>query len=281
MSVPLQFKMVIKIYPPVINSQRFLKLVNYSNIFLKKKKIKSCCAGISRSYGRTNTGRLSSYHKGGGVKRCYRFLNKEHFNLGIVEGLEYDPYRSAFLSRIFVLDTQKLIYQIAPEGIKRGDLIRNQANTFINFVGHSTSLKQIPIGSIIHNINFNRNLKKNISIAAGTFSQVLQKTKKHCLLKISSGELRYIPLTSIGTFGRVSNKEHHLIRKGKAGRSRWLNSRPIVRGVAMNPIDHPHGGGQGKTSAGRPSVTPWGKLTKGVPTTKYKLFNPLILKKKK
>jgi len=273
--------MIIKIYPPVINSQRFLKIVNYSNVFIKKKKIKSCCSGIFRSFGRTNTGRISSYHKGGGVKRCYRFVNKTLFKLGIVEGLEYDPYRSAFLSRIFVLDTKKLIYQIAPEGIKRGDLIRNQTQTFLNFVGHSTSLQQMPIGSIIHNINFNYNLQKNISRAAGTFSQILQKTKQYCLLKISSGELRYIPLTAIGTFGRVSNKEHHLIRHGKAGRSRWLNCRPIVRGVAMNPIDHPHGGGQGKTSAGRPSVTPWGKLTKGVPTTKYKLVNSLILKKKK
>lgn len=272
--------MILKHYSPVNNSHRFLKLIKYSSQILTKKKIKSCCFGLKRSYGRTNQGRLSSYHKGGGVKRCYRIIEKKFYSFGIVEGLEYDPYRTALIARIFLPESNKLIYQIAADGLKRGDIVRSTPQKFLNFLGHSTSLEYMPIGSIIYNINFNFNKQKNISCSAGTFSQVLQKTKKYCLLKISSGELRYIPLSSICTFGRVSNKEHHLCRLGKAGRSRWLNNRPIVRGVAMNPIDHPHGGGQGKTSAGRPSVTPWGKLTKGVKTTKYKLKNSLILKKK-
>lgn len=274
--------MSIKKFVATTPSLRFLKQVNYLNVFLKKKKIKQQCFGIHRCFGRNNSGRITSYHKGGGCKRVYRRITRSFSEFSIVEGLEYDPFRTAFLMRVFDIKTKSLHYQIAPQGIKRGDVLRFTYSNFKPKIGHSTFLSKLPLGSNIYNINFSvNNLLKSASVSAGTCSRIIQKTDKHCVIRLSSGHLRYFPLNAIGCFGKVSNKDHRLICIGKAGRSRWLNRRPIVRGVAMNPIDHPHGGGQGKTSAGRPSVSPWGKLTKGVKTRSLKRRFSCEFKKKR
>lgn len=263
--------MILKSYKPITSSQRFLKQINYSHL-LKFKKLKFYSKSIHRSFGKMRTGQLSSYHKGGGHKRIYRFLNQLPYTQGIIEGIEYDPNRSAFLLRVFNLQTKKSFYQLASEYLQRGDIIAFNFNYSEPTLGSSSSLMFMPLGTIIHNVQFSKNSHNRFSIAAGTYSQIIQKSDFTCLIKLSSGQLRYFPLTIIGTYGRTSNSEHQLRNYGKAGRIRWLNKRPTVRGVAMNPIDHPHGGGQGKTTAGRPSVTPWGKLTKGVKTVKQKKF---------
>lgn len=263
--------MILKQYKPITPSQRFLKQINYLQL-LKIKKLKFYSKKIHRSFGKTRTGQLSSYHKGGGHKRIYRFLNQVVYETGIIEGLEYDPNRSSFLVRVFNLQTKKSFYQLASDYLQRGDIISYNFTYCEPKLGNTTLLDCIPLGTIIHNVQFKFNSKTKFSIAAGTYSQIIQKFQNNCLIRLSSGQLRYFPLNIFGTFGRTSNSEHQLRNYGKAGRIRWLNKRPTVRGVAMNPIDHPHGGGQGKTSAGRPSVTPWGKLTKGVKTVKNKKF---------
>lgn len=259
--------MILKYYKPITSSQRFLKQINYSHLS-KFKKLKFYSKSIHRSFGKMRNGQLSSYHKGGGHKRIYRFINSVIYNSGIVENLEYDPNRSAFLVRVFNLQTKKSFYQLASEYLQRGDIISFNFNYSEPTLGSSSSLYYMPLGTIIHNVQFSKNSKNKFSIAAGTYSQIIQKSDFTCIIKLSSGQLRTFPLTLLGTYGRTSNIEHQLRNYGKAGRIRWLNKRPTVRGVAMNPIDHPHGGGQGKTTAGRHPVTPWGKLTKGVKTVK-------------
>lgn len=261
--------MSIRLYKATTSSLRFLKQVNLKNIFLKKKKIKTQSKNVLRKYGRNNFGRITSYHRGGGCKRIYRIQNNKEFDFGFVEGLEYNPYSSAFLARIYNVKTKKFLYQIAPHMVSRGCRIRFNLFKIANFyIGNTTQLSNIPIGVLIHNINFRTLSRTSFSKSAGTYSQIIYRTRNACVLKMMSGELRQVPMTCRGTFGIVSNLDHKRRNYGKAGRKRWLNFRPIVRGVAMNPIDHPHGGGQGKTSAGRPSVSPWGKLTKGVKTRK-------------
>jgi len=178
------------------------------------------------------------------------------------------------------MDTKQLIYRLAPAMIKRGDIIRFQQKHFTYKIGHIAPLAILPYGAQICNLPITNKSKKTFSCAAGTYAQIIQKNTKYCVLKLSSGELRYMLSTTYGTFGRISNGEHKLITIGKAGRTRWLNKRPIVRGVAMNPIDHPHGGGQGKTSAGRPSVSPWGRLTKGVKTSTASKRHSLVFQKR-
>jgi len=267
---------MLKQFKPITPSLRHLKLLNLSNFFLRIKRLKSKSKNVTRKYGHNNQGRYTSYHKGGGHKRIYRILNQKEYNFSIVEGLEYDPFHSAFLMRLFDPLLSKFAYQIAPNNIKRGDIVRFNINNFKQKLGHTTVLQNIPIGSVIYNISFNAKTNTKLATAAGMYAQVIQKTNKFCLLKLKSGMFRYFPLNSIATLGRASNINHKLINYGKAGRTRWLNKRPTVRGVAMNPIDHPHGGGAGKTSSGRPCSTPWGKLTRGVRTSKKKsiyLFN--------
>lgn len=261
--------MFLKHYRPLTPSLRFLKQIKYS-FLLKKKKLKSLSKKIVRKFGHMNNGQYSSYHKGGGHKRIFRILNQQPYNLGIIEGLEYDPYRSSFILRIFNLETKKSFYQLASEHLQRGDLVHYNLTFFEPQLGVTSYLQLFPVGSIFHNVQFYKNSQSKFAISAGTYVQLIQKTEKTCLLKLPSGKLKYFSLDIIGTFGRTSNIFHKLKCYGKAGRIRWLNKRPTVRGVAMNPIDHPHGGGQGKTSAGRPSVTPWGKLTKGFKTVKQK-----------
>ncbi|CAM9258254.1 unnamed protein product [Discosporangium mesarthrocarpum] len=235
-----------------------------SNI-LETKRLKAKSWSFKLSHGRNNTGRITSWQKGGGHLRSYRqvdFIRKS--TQGIVLGLEYDPNRSAFLGRIYNPDTKTQHYILAPNQLKTGEVIRSKSDQGIN--GHSQTLRHITTGSIIHNLSFHPNGCGQVLRAPGAFGQVLQKKQNLAQIKLKSGQYKWFNLETIASLGMVSNPNHHLKKLRKAGQSRWLGRRPSVRGVAMNPIDHPHGGGEGKTSGGRPSVTPWGKPTKGKPS---------------
>jgi large subunit ribosomal protein L2 len=270
--------MVLKYVKPVTSSQRQLKLLDKSALF-KKPTIKSKTKGTKTSSGKNNLGRITSFHKGGGHKQVYRHIDFYRTNLnGIITSIEYDPNRTAHIAAVFNKTTNKYSYIIAPKGLKKGDLIKSGENADIK-IGHALLLERIPLGSYIHNISLIPGKKGQLARAAGNYAQLIQKNQKYGKIKLRSGKQQFISLNCTATLGTVSNENHNLISLGKAGRSRWLNKRPIVRGVAMNPIDHPHGGGEGKTSGGRPSVTPWGKPTKGKPTRKQSKTKKLFLNK--
>lgn len=271
--------MILKRINPTTSSLRQLKLLNKSTLS-KKSPIKYKTKGLINYGGRNNLGRITCFHKGGGHKKLYRKIDFNRINLqGIVTSIEYDPNRTAHIAGIFDQQNNKYSYIICPKGLKVGDLIKSGDNANVK-IGHSLILDKIPLGSFIHNISTIPNKKGQIARAAGNYAQLIQKDKKYAKIKLRSGEQRLIFLNCSATLGLVSNENHNLISLSKAGRSRWLNKRPIVRGVAMNPVDHPHGGGQGKTSGGRPSVTPWGKPTKGQPTSNSKNKLILITRKK-
>jgi large subunit ribosomal protein L2 len=255
-------------------SQRNTKLLNKSNIS-QKKPIKSKTFGVKVSGGRNNLGRITSFRKGGGHKKLYRKIDTYRRDLnGIVTSIQYDPNRSAYIASIYQNETNMFSYILAPKGLKSGDLIKSGYFSETK-IGHSNTLKELPLGSFIHNISLNPETGGQLIKAAGNFAQLIRIDKKYVRVRLKSGEQRLFNKNCVATLGIVSNENKKLIVVGKAGRSRWLNKRPIVRGVAMNPIDHPHGGGEGKTSGGRPSVTPWGKPTRGKPTSRTQ--NKLII----
>jgi len=272
--------MILKKINPTTSSLRQLKLLNKSHLS-KINPIKYNTCGLINSGGRNNLGRITSYHKGGGHKKLYRKIDFNRINLqGIVMSIEYDPNRTANIACVYDSVKNKYSYIISPKGLKIGDLIKSGFDANVK-IGHSVILDKIPLGSFIHNISLLPGERGKLARAAGNYAQLIQKDKKYAKIKLRSGEQRFIFLNCTATLGIVSNEYHNLISLGKAGRSRWLNRKPIVRGVAMNPVDHPHGGGQGKTSGGRPSVTPWGRPTKGQPTSKSKNKLILINRKKK
>jgi len=226
---------------------------------------------IKRTGGRNNQGRMTMRFIGGGHKRRYRIIDFKRNNFGVVgevKTVEYDPNRSAFISLVEYADGEKR-YIIAPNGIKVGQKVE-QGPGVSPEVGNALLLSEIPLGTLIHNIEMSPGQGAKICRSAGSYAQLMAREGKYVAIKLPSGESRLILSACLATIGSVSNSEHSQEVKGKAGRSRWLHKKPSVRGVAMNPIDHPHGGGQGKTSGGRPYCTPWGKLTKGQPTKKIK-----------
>jgi large subunit ribosomal protein L2 len=254
-------------------------LIKLNKKILKKKPlIKSKIKGLKISSGRNNTGQITSYHKGNGHKRNYRKIDfyRTKNCTGIVSSVEYDPSRTASIASIYNFLTQKYSYIIAPKNLKIGDIVKSGSTAEPN-LGNSLPISKIPTGSFIHNISPKTKKLGQISRSAGTFSYLIEKTAKYGRIKVSSGEQRKISVNCYATLGVVSNELQFLTTVGKAGRSRWLNRRPKVRGVAMNPVDHPHGGGEGKKS-GR-SLSPWGKLNQGRSTSRSK--NLLIISKKK
>lgn len=265
---------------PTTSSQRFTCRLSKKHL-TKTKILKNKSCFLKNKAGRNNQGRITVARKGGGHKKRYRIISYTRSSLsGIVESIEYDPYRSTNIARIFSEQTNEHHYILSPNGLSVGHFIQSELNTSEpNYkIGNLFYLKDLPLGVFVHNVFFPQK-KTAIARAAGCSAQLISKDNKYARLRLSSGEDRLFPLASEVTLGILSNKLHKHIVIGKAGRSRWLNRRPTVRGVAMNPIDHPHGGGQGKTGAGRPSVTPWGKLTKGQPTRRA-LPNKLIIKKR-
>lgn len=246
-----------------------------TKIFKKKLKrtplVKDKISGKKNRAGRNHTGRITVRHQGGGHKKRYREINftRNKDSIGIVTSIEYDPYRTAFIASVYDFLNFCYFYIISPKDLKIGDIIKSGSNAEPK-LGHSLSLTKIPVGSFIHNISLRENSKAQLTRAGGTRSQLIEKTSKFCKIQLNSGEYKLLSPTCQATIGAVSNESSLSYTAKKAGRSRWLNKRPTVRGVAMNPIDHPHGGGEGKSSGTRSSVTPWGKPTKNGSTSRSK-----------
>ena len=259
--------MILKKINPATPSQRSLKLLNKSNL-TESALIKSVTKGLKNHAGRNNLGRITSFRKSGGHKKSYRNIDFHRFNLqGIVRSIEYDPNRTAHIASIFDFNSKKHVYIISPKGLKQGNIIKSGNESSIK-IGHSLFLNEIPLGTYIHNISLTPTSGGQLVRSAGGYAQLIQKTWRYARIKLRSGKQKILNLRCTATLGVISNENYNVISFGKAGRSRWLGKKPTVRGVAMNPIDHPHGGGEGKTSGGRPSVTPWGRPTKGQPTAR-------------
>ena len=236
----------------------------------------------SKTGGRNNSGKITTRHIGGGHKQKYRivdFKRNKYDVPGIIERLEYDPNRSAHIMLVLYKDGERR-YIIAPNKLKVGDEIMAGENVPIK-VGNSMPLSQIPLGTSIHCVEMKPKKGAQIARSAGAYAQLVAKDGPYALLRLRSGQMRKVPQECSATIGEVSNPEHNLAKLGKAGAKRWRGVRPTVRGVAMNPVDHPHGGGEGKTSGGRHPVSPWGTPTKGFKTRSNKRTDHLITKKKK
>jgi large subunit ribosomal protein L2 len=274
--------MCLRQVKPTTSSQRQLIQINYGTLSYVKTE-RSLLKGLSNSGGRNHQGRLTSFKKGGGHKRRYRLVDfkRSSFSEATVASIEYDPNRSAFIAK--VLDTSgSYHYILAPLDLKVGAIVESGPDVPVN-IGNALPLRNIPVGTMIHNIELKPGHGGQYARSAGTFGVLIQKTEdgKYAQIRLKSKEQRLVPLDCMATIGIVSNLDHGSISLAKAGRSRWLRRRPTVRGVAMNPVDHPHGGGEGKTSGGRPSVSPWGKLTKGPKTRSPRKNSDLILQKRK
>jgi large subunit ribosomal protein L2 len=260
--------MGIKIYKPTSNGRRNMTASDYSEV-TKSKPEKSLIEPMKKSGGRNNTGRITCRHRGGGNKKMYRIIDfkRNKFDVpGKVNAIEYDPNRNARIALIFYNDGEKR-YIIAPHNLNVGDTIvaAGQKEADIK-PGNSMKIRFIPVGTFIHNVELKIGKGGQIARSAAAGVQVLGKEGDHSTVRMPSGEIRIIHLECRATVGTVGNQEISNIKIGKAGKKRWLGIRPTVRGVVMNPVDHPHGGGEGKTSGGRHPVTPWGKPTKGYRT---------------
>lgn len=259
--------MIEKKINPLTPSQRQTFLLKKNNL-TQKFKIKSLTKGFKRANGKNNQGKITVKYRGGGHKRLYRKIsfNRSKNIEGFIDKILYDPNRSANIA--YIKNNLQSYFILAPVGLKINQYIKSSFAAELK-IGNALPLQNIPVGSLIHNISLYPNSKGKLIRSAGTSAQLIQKiNNKYAKIRLNSGELKLILLTCYATLGIVSNSNHKKIKLGKAGRSRWLNKRPSVRGVAKNPVDHPHGGGEGKTSGGRPSVTPQGKITKGKPTRK-------------
>lgn len=269
--------MIFKNKKPSTPSQRHLVQLNTKKLKRKpliKKKIK----GLINANGRNNSGKITIRHKGGGHKNTYRKINfnRKNQSIGIATSIEYDPNRNAHIASIYDISSNDFFYILSPKHLKIGNIVKSGSNMEAK-LGHSLPIAEIPVGSFIHNISPKLLKPAQISRAAGTFSRLKEKSLDYAKIELSSGEQRFISPKCYATIGIVSNESFFLTQLGKAGRSRWLNKRPTVRGVAMNPVDHPHGGGEGKKSGkGR---TSWGKPVKTGRLSNSK--NRLIIKKRK
>ena len=258
--------MALKSYKPNTPGQRGLVLVSREMLWSGKPE-KTLTVGLSKSGGRNNKGRVTARRRGGGHKRLYRMIDfkRNYFEIPAkVERIEYDPNRSAFIALLLYKDGKKS-YILAPQRLAVGDTVVSSAKADIK-PGNALPLANIPVGTIIHNVELKPGKGGQIARSAGTYVQLVGRDQSYSILRLNSGEQRMTRSECMATIGAVSNPDNKNIKLAKAGRSRWLGRRPSVRGVAMNPIDHPHGGGEGKTSGGRHPVTPWGKPTKGKKT---------------
>ncbi|WP_029009703.1 50S ribosomal protein L2 [Azospirillum halopraeferens] len=272
--------MALKQYRPITPSLRELVIVDRSELW-KGKPVKALTEGLSKSGGRNNTGRITARRMGGGHKRTYRLVDfkRRKFDMAAtVERLEYDPNRTGFIALIKYEDGT-LSYILAPQRLKVGDAVIAGDKVDVK-PGNAMPLKNIPVGTVVHNVELKPGKGGQLARAAGTYLQLVGRDSGYAQLKMPSGELRVVRGECMATIGAVSNPDQLNINLGKAGRSRWLGKRPAVRGVVMNPIDHPHGGGEGRTSGGRHPVTPWGKPTKGKKTRNNKKTDALILRRR-
>ena len=273
--------MALKKYNPTTPGQRQLILVEREGLW-KGKPEKDLTEGKTRSGGRNNQGRVTIWQRGGGHKRRYRLIDwkrDKHDSVGTIERLEYDPNRTAFIALVTYADGDKR-YIIAPQRLKAGDKVVSGVRTDVK-PGNAMQLGSMPVGTIIHNIEMKPGKGAQLCRSAGTFAQLVGRDQGYAQVKLASGELRIVRQDCMATVGAVSNPDHMNQNLGKAGRNRWKGKRPHVRGVAMNPIDHPLGGGEGRTSGGRHPVTPWGKPTKGYKTRKNKATDKYIIRRRK
>lgn len=270
--------MALKQYKPSTPAQRGLVLIDREGLH-KGKPVKKLTEGLTKSGGRNNTGRITARRIGGGHKRTYRKIDFKRMKWDMsatVERLEYDPNRTAFIALINYEDGEQT-YIIAPQRLAPGDKVIAGKKVDVK-PGNAMPLASMPIGTIIHNVEMKVGKGAQIARSAGTYAQLVGRDHGYAQIRLSSGELRLIRGECMATVGSVSNPDNQNQKLAKAGRNRWLGKRPSVRGVAMNPIDHPHGGGEGRTSGGRHPVTPWGKPTKGKKTRSNKATNKLIVR---
>ena len=272
--------MALKSYKPTTPGQRQLVIVDRSELH-KGPPVKALTEGLRKTGGRNNRGRMTARRMGGGHKRRYRLVDFKRRKFGVpatVERLEYDPNRTAFIA-LLRYDDGELAYILAPQRLKAGDSVISGERVDIK-PGNALPLKSIPVGTIVHNVELKAGRGGQMARAAGTYVQLVGRDSGYALLRLGSGEVRMVRTECMATIGAVSNPDQQNIKLGKAGRNRWLGRRPSVRGVAMNPIDHPHGGGEGRTSGGRHPVTPWGKSTKGKKTRHNKKTDSLIVRRR-
>ena len=270
--------MPLKSYKPTTPGQRDLVLVDRSELWSGRPE-KSLSFGLNKKGGRNNSGRITMRRKGGGAKRLYRLIDFKRNKLdkkGTVERIEYDPNRTAFIALVKYEDGEKS-YILAPQRIKISDTIISSSSSDIK-PGNAMPFTGMPIGTIVHNVELKRGKGGQIARAAGSYAQFVGRDGNYAQLRLSSGEMRLVRQECMATVGAVSNPDNSNQNFGKAGRNRNKGIRPSVRGVVMNPIDHPHGGGEGRTSGGRHPVTPWGKPTKGARTRTNKSTDKYILR---
>jgi large subunit ribosomal protein L2 len=272
--------MALRSYKPVTPGRRGLVLVDRSQLW-KGKPVKTLTKGLSSKGGRNNAGRITARRRGGGAKRRYRMVDFKRLKFDVpakVVRLEYDPNRTAFIALLEYEDGE-LGYILAPQRLAPGDSVISGEKADIK-PGNAMPLSSIPVGTIVHNVEMKPRKGGQIARSAGTYVQLVGRDAGYALLRVSSGEVRMVRAECMATIGAVSNPDQANIKLGKAGRKRWLGKRPAVRGVVMNPVDHPHGGGEGRTSGGRHPVTPWGKPTKGARTRSNKKTDALIVRRR-
>ena len=274
--------MAVRKYKPTTNGRRNMSVLTFDEITTDTPE-KSLLAPIQKHAGRNNSGKITVRHQGGGVKRKYRIIDFKRNKDGIpatVKTIEYDPNRSANIALLFYADGEKR-YILAPKGLEVGMVLTSGVGSDIK-VGNAMPIINIPVGSLIHNIELHPGKGGQIARSAGVSAQILGREDNYVLVRLGSGEVRKILATCKATIGEVGNESHELVRIGKAGRARHMGKRPEVRGSVMNPNDHPHGGGEGKCPIGRPTpVTPWGKPALGLKTRKHKkASNKLIVRRR-
>ncbi len=273
--------MPIRVYKPTSPARRLMSVLTFEEI-TKKTPERSLLQPKKKNAGRNAQGKITVRHQGGGAKAKYRVIDFKRNKLEVpakVAAIEYDPNRSAFIALLHYLDGEKR-YILAPLGLNVGDTILSSESADIK-PGNSLQLQNIPVGTLVHNIELRPGAGGQIARSAGAYAQLMAKEGDFATLRMPSGEMRRVPIISRATIGTVGNTDHENVRIGKAGRKRHMGVRPTVRGVVMNPVDHPHGGGEGKSPVGLPApVTPWGKPALGYKTRKHKKYsNRLIIKR--
>ncbi len=273
--------MALKSHKPTSPGRRFYTSPTFKDV-TRKRPERSLVESLRKSGGRNNLGRMTARHRGGGHRRLYRVIdfkrNKDDITARVAS-IEYDPNRSANIALLHYLDGEKR-YILAPVGLKVGDEIVSGESIEVK-IGNAAPLEKIPLGTHVHNVELNPGQGGKIVRSAGGYAQLMAKEGKYAQLRLPSGEVRMVALRCRATVGQVGNLEHENASVGKAGRNRWKGMRPRVRGVVMNPVDHPHGGGEGKSSGGRHPVTPWGVPTKGYKTRGRKPSDSMIVKRRK
>ena len=273
--------MAIKTFRPTTPTRRYHTVV-VSEDLSKVEPHKPLMEPLKRTGGRRNSGDLTIWHRGGGHKRMYRRIDFKRDKPGVravVESVEYDPNRSSFIALLKYMDGERR-YILQPSGLKAGMSVMSGPEADI-LVGNALPIKNIPPGTTVHNIELRPGKGGQMVRSAGGSAQLISKEGEYALLKLPSGETRKVLVDCMATIGTVGNSEHENVTLGKAGRSRWLGRRPVNRGVSMNPVDHPHGGGEGKTSGGRHPVTPWGQPTRGYKTRNNKRTDSFIVSRRK